>query len=459
MSMELTSAQPTSPLIFVVSILPNLFSPPTSIKPLPLPLLSNLLRLSHRFLDPLVDSAEYYQIATPANEEVERRRKALVGKGFQHYLNSNDLTAEWRIDESEGIMSRVGLGGLAVIVKWEMEQKDEGSTIGGKMRWTYFTLEIPTTSSSTYFPSFPAAMDQFTSTLDKKGRRSPPIDIDLSKSKVKSVDEMAQGEGTTPGAYGAAEDFWSGWNSDEGKEKGNNQDEEDEYDSDEDNPTGFCLNAVNASRSRYDIDIPARSRYQEQPQLAPAAEQDEQENNNSYWNSYGSDNNSAIGDDYQQVEERHSRLTASATANAGVNEANKEAEGRPRSSTLRPTFDRQVNSGASTPKHPIPPVPLLSHLHMSPSEVALAPLSDVTTSVNQLSSTPYIPHPVGCLGKDGAGIQVDLNIALMERREEEAIEVALAGIWRLYNLRPSSEADHETKKLRFIALARNVCHS
>ncbi|KAM0749830.1 hypothetical protein T439DRAFT_326724 [Meredithblackwellia eburnea MCA 4105] len=53
--------------------------------------------------------------------------------------------------------------------------------------------------------------------------------------KAKTAEEMAEGEGTTPGAYGAAEDFWDGWSDDEGGagDTGNSladkEDDEDDY--------------------------------------------------------------------------------------------------------------------------------------------------------------------------------------------------------------------------------------
>lgn len=437
----------TSPLTFLSRILPSLISSQSQHYDRPFEAIevSELLRLSHRYLEPSPRSQEYYQLRTPASTEVERIRSELD-------LDSVRIgRAEWRVDESDGIIVRVVLSNdavdeLAVLLKWERLGGGEGGETS-ESDWTYLTMELPSTRI-VYSADLPAAIEEYSGSM-QSAHYATPIDIVSSKP----VQDMAEGEGTTPGAYGAADDFWSGYLDDDERREAvaKEQEEEEEYDEDEDNPTGFCLNAVNAQRNG---NAESRGRYSDRERKYEAKSDEEGD----YWNGYASDLSSAIGDSrygetskvdrYDEPKERESRSSHASDELSG---------GRRRSSTLRPTFTR---STAASPEASFQHLPALrtsdllsesdvaASLLFSPSSltpISLEPASALSSQLRQLDLADS--DGLQCEREDNRG-QVD--------KAEEAIEIAIRGVWQLYQLRSGKKQDQSA---RFIQIVSKVVAS
>ena len=221
---------PPEPFTFLTTLLPLIFT--SSPSALPPTLLSKPTRLAHKFLSSEVGSSSYYCLSSREEYDVERLRETIV---TESYGEMNLGKAEWEYDKEEReVRARVAVGkeGLCIIMVWE---EAENSTLktpkpdddipatptspsisveaeeedDDRPAWTFLTLSLlgPT---SQFKPTLKAAISYSSS------HRPSAIDIPNSKTKKKEIGEMAQGEGTTPGAYGAAEDFWQGWSDDEG---------------------------------------------------------------------------------------------------------------------------------------------------------------------------------------------------------------------------------------------------
>lgn len=187
-----------SPLPFLATLLPYLLSPEPTI--LPASFLSTPTTHHHTFLDPSPASPSYLQLLP--SPLVEPLRESLSTLPIED-VEIGD--ARYNIEEGE-VRSRIplGLAGLAVVLMWEETSYPDGEH--ERPSWTFLSLAaIPAPGTPPIF------YHSLAEALDQAGRNRPgPIEIRAREKE----DVRADGEGTTPGAYGAAEDFWEGWEED-----------------------------------------------------------------------------------------------------------------------------------------------------------------------------------------------------------------------------------------------------
>lgn len=134
---------------------------------------------------------------------------------------------------------------LALVLAWEPASDETAEAaktscsptsdlFGGSTRatstWTFLRLHDTAKPSPRSYPTAREALEAVRDSimpstsqlpshdLDAQAgpRKSPPIAITTTTSnKPRTRHEMAEGEGSTPGAYGAAEDFWAGYSDDD----------------------------------------------------------------------------------------------------------------------------------------------------------------------------------------------------------------------------------------------------
>lgn len=192
-----------SPLPFLATLLPYLLS--TEPTTLPASFLSTPTTHHHTFLDPSPSSPSYLQLLP--SSLVEPLRESLSTFPIEDVQLGD---ARYNLEEGE-VRARIplGLSGLAVVLLWEETSYPDGEH--ERPSWTFLTLSsLPAPGTPPiFYPSLSEALDQ-------AGRNRPgPIEI---RGREKE-DSRADGEGTTPGAYGAAEDFWEGWEEDSVEEE------------------------------------------------------------------------------------------------------------------------------------------------------------------------------------------------------------------------------------------------
>ncbi|GAA5879294.1 hypothetical protein JCM1840_004682 [Sporobolomyces johnsonii] len=250
------------PHAFLSTILPLLFSP----DPLPLApsLLSQPAKQAIHYLSLSPDDVEYWALGKD-DDGVSERRRAVIEAGNLEDLQLGDAQYSFDFEEIKALVS-ISLpypssstaGRIGVILLWEEQASPAAAaTTGGagdeepdegRPGWAFLRLEaLPVEGQEasskgrrpTWYPTVGQAIDASTSALSRAlapSRASPPPPLDFSgqsgnetysashptqfgngdAKKFKSAEEMAEGEGTTPGAYGAAEDFWAGWSDEEG---------------------------------------------------------------------------------------------------------------------------------------------------------------------------------------------------------------------------------------------------
>ena len=448
-----------SPLPTLLTLLPLLTSSVPTL--LPFKHLATALRQSHYFLEPRLDSAEYFQLPTTSSalaQEIEGRRRGLgeLGDGIYEAIGG----VEWRCEGGE-VRSRLAVGneGLCVVLLWEEEVVDTrpggASTTNDeesdRPAWTYLTMELlptpstaPTNPSTTYHLSLEAAVAHSTN-LAAKSTTPIPIPSTLNRSSPppttlppkKDPHDMADGEGTTPGAYGNSEDFWSGWTEDEtdvgatesvlptkpslfvshqvplveGEGEMDEDDDDDQFQS-----TGFCMNTVNARRSS--------------PPPAPITTatpiQDSEHTNAAdaeYWASYG-DGGSSIGDDeYQRTD--HSTAPP-----------------------LMPTVPIVRPHRSSTIKAPIGIVsnPLPSLLARDVSNTGSTSSGATERPIGQALHRLPTPESPSTKSKSFPSS----NQYLIRSSAEDGLRTALEGMWKLYRLNEGATSE------RFVEFAREI---
>lgn len=118
---------------------------------------------------------------------------------------------------------RLGNDGLALILQWEeatlptgpggsfpTDEEGEGDRAG----WKFLSLDLYTPNDPLWVGSVQEALERAAKKAEGSGKGRANMSIATPKLPPKSREDMAEGEGTTPGAYGAAEDFWEGWGDD-----------------------------------------------------------------------------------------------------------------------------------------------------------------------------------------------------------------------------------------------------
>lgn len=140
---------------------------------------------------------------------------------FIERLNEDDVSrVSWRIELDGEIRSRVDLtrqgrgggGGVSLGITFLWEEKEE---VGAA--WGFLSLcrlpALDVQEESAWHPSLSAAVAGLSTSMENErsasGSQAIPIAVGGKEAS------RADGEGTTPGAYGAAEDFWEGWGNDD----------------------------------------------------------------------------------------------------------------------------------------------------------------------------------------------------------------------------------------------------
>ncbi|GAA5936731.1 hypothetical protein JCM1841_001982 [Sporobolomyces salmonicolor] len=253
------------PHAFLSTILPLLFSP----DPLPLApsLLSQPTKQAIHYLSLSPDDVGYWALGKD-DDGVSERRRAVVEAGNLEDLQLGNAHYSFDLEELKAFVS-ISLpypssstpGRIGVVLLWEEQATPAAAaTTGGagaeepdegRPGWAFLRLEaLPAEGQEAssrgcrpnWYPTIGQAIDASTSALSpalSPRRASPPAPLDFSgqsgkttnspsypvqptsagAKKFKSAEEMAEGEGSTPGAYGAAEDFWAGWSDDEGDDE------------------------------------------------------------------------------------------------------------------------------------------------------------------------------------------------------------------------------------------------
>lgn len=374
----------------------------------------------------------------------------------------------WNVEEGQ-IKTRVEVGGngLAVVLKWEeldyVAQPFAGSSYqngGGddededkdsRPCWTFHTLTLMPSSSPTSTP--PVYHSSLTLALESAVKTSNrPSAINIAAAK-KSTADMAEGEGTTPGAYGAAEDFWDGWSDDGGEEE-------------------------SASRDY---------RYAEPVQ--EKREEDFGGGDASYWGSYESVE-PMIGGGSSPPAPRPVTPTPPSSNRGSPNGDRGRPISQPssvtrsrRSSTIRASastsqpqttlLESPVTPMAPTPSPPattttkqidFPPLPPSSYLSpiVHPAKVPSSAhwASNHHTTPLELPST-HVPSPllipIPAPSKNGHsnGDEVDSKF---DDKEDEALHFALAGLWTLYAGKGVGQ-EREAKMDKWMRLSAMVSRS
>ncbi|BGP54934.1 hypothetical protein JCM8202_003444 [Rhodotorula sphaerocarpa] len=218
-------------------------------------------------------------------------------------------------------------------------------------------------------------------------------------NKKAPVADMADGEGTTPGAYGSPNDFWANWSDDEGEQAGRR-------------------GARSATKT------PARE----------AEEADE-----AYWASYG-DVDSVVGDD-----DAGARESGAAAELDAVNQAPSMSEPAPpvktrtrRSSTVTPFQLGGFVADAPAPSAPPP-----------------APAAAAAAVRTEQPAFPLYPPDVAALSDRLKVAQA--RSADSDDENDLDLRLALEGIWRMYVGRGKPAAGEiEEKKDRFRQVVAGV---
>ncbi|KAK4047040.1 hypothetical protein OIO90_006323 [Microbotryomycetes sp. JL221] len=193
---------------------------------LPTTLLAAPTAQSHHYLNTTPTQHEYLQPVTVKHGVIELHNK-LIEAGHHDEVQVGEPM--YNVDDT-AIRSMVPIGneGLSIVLMWE-EASLPNSAFGHgdahledeeRPSWAFQTLDhVPSFASS---PTTRHSLQKmWHSTLERAIEavkdliKSRPVNIGQQGTKIKSKQEMAEGEGTTPGAYGAAEDFWAGWNDDD----------------------------------------------------------------------------------------------------------------------------------------------------------------------------------------------------------------------------------------------------
>lgn len=166
-------------------------------KPDPEPF-STLTRQTHQFLNLLPSDAEYLILG-----ETGRERLKALWQPVRWGESEIDDVVHWSVEE-EGVRVKLKIiSGLSMILVWEVEDLAAGGE--GKPDWRFLTLVKS---------DEPGYEDTLEKAMTKASSLARPAPVGIPNGGP-VVDSRADGEGSTPGAYGAPEDFWAGWDDDE----------------------------------------------------------------------------------------------------------------------------------------------------------------------------------------------------------------------------------------------------
>ncbi|GAA6011122.1 hypothetical protein JCM11491_006734 [Sporobolomyces phaffii] len=243
-------------------------------------------------------------------------------------------------------------------------------------------------------------------------------------SRVKTREEMAEGEGTTPGAYGDSNDFWAGWS-----------------DSEEENEADSGVGFVNDTRGR----------------------DTEKEDDDEYWGAYGGVTNQVDDGRREDLVQESPVIgyggeTSAAVAPPADSPSKVKTRSR-RSSTVTP-FNLSTLSSTSAPAASTPPtndeprdrdVPHSSSFLTfdSPAQSSAPFTHDDTASATTVA--PPLASAVKLASVTGQDVASNASAG-----EDDSLRFALAGIWGLYK---GSVEGREERRRKFERIAGEVLRS
>ncbi|KAK4047218.1 hypothetical protein OIV83_005520 [Microbotryomycetes sp. JL201] len=197
-------------------LLPTLLSPePCSIS---VQQLAQPTAQAHHFLNTRPTQHEYLQPVAVKQKVIELHNRLVEAGHLGEVRLGQPLYAV--DDTSIRALVPVGGEGLACVVMWE-EQSLPNSAFGHgdssddeeRPAWAFQTLDVVPSDrdrGQLWHSTLDSALEHVADLL-----KTRPVNIAQHGKRIKTKEEMAEGEGTTPGAYGAPEDFWAGWNDDD----------------------------------------------------------------------------------------------------------------------------------------------------------------------------------------------------------------------------------------------------
>ncbi|ORY52815.1 hypothetical protein BCR35DRAFT_310553, partial [Leucosporidium creatinivorum] len=391
---------------------------------------------SHHFLDSNPTDEAYLQPIRVQQQVTQLLQQLVEGAGLDSLSPSAPL---YSIDPLS-IRSLIHLAPtpLAIILQWDDQHPIPTAAFAQEQElerpaWCFLTLELYTEGDDQWSSSLEEALKKGASKVGGGASAAKSaMRIPTPKVPPKTREEMAEGEGTTPGAYGDAEDFWGGYSDDEGAsaEQGGNEQEVQEVREDD------------------------------------------------YWESYG------------EVESELAEESGGGLDLRGEEEA---AGGAPksitrsrRSSTIRPPIIPSPSQSTATsyfsPPESISTTPTLdSHADSTPTLPSLpSPTKDLPTpppsSTRLDAALPPAPsHFSNSLitafppSTSTSGEEKDLPAPLLnghhsaseegadvEDREEESLRFALAGVWQLYAGGAGGSKDKRDRWLRIASQVTQV---
>ncbi|KDE02683.1 hypothetical protein MVLG_06772 [Microbotryum lychnidis-dioicae p1A1 Lamole] len=461
--MDLPPPQPAC-----IALLPVLLSPTP--RAIPGWQLSQLTRSAHHYLSTPVTSPAYLQ-PVQVDYEVTRLREELTDSITDPHLGDPLYAADASAIRA---LIPIGSSSLAVVLVWEEESvhpfggafaglgnassstfaRSEDQDEQGLAGWRFLTLDRidPDSPSAKHWSSdLRTALDGLARQLSeavettgtggskKKSGGTGPMTIKTPKIPIKSREEMAEGEGTTPGAYGAPEDFWEGW------------EEEDDHSERGDHPSGVPGGSIGEAYGTKPFPLEEKEAAQE----------------SSYWESYGSDvSGSVIGDDDDAHDRPRTNNThhqdsdaqlllmdaddpdfASLSRRASVAAPSSPITRPQRSSTIRAAdgpvvMDALGLAGAIRPS----PSRTLPNVASSSDEIP-------TTNGNPLAQTHYPEEE-----KTTPTLLTSSLVGADSSPDVDALRFALAGVWQLYS-KGSTPAERNQLRDTFLRIANMVTKS
>ncbi|GAA5963386.1 hypothetical protein JCM3765_003049 [Sporobolomyces pararoseus] len=234
-------------------------------------------------------------------------------------------------------------------------------------------------------------------------------------NNIKTREEMAEGEGTTPGAYGDSEDFWAGWS--------DNEDDQEERDS------GIFVNDVSATRGK-DIEK-------------------ENDGDEDYWNGYGNVSNQV--DDGRTDDDPTTSATATTQETDSMKPTVKTRSRR--SSTVTP-FNLSSLPTASAPSN----FPTATAHDIPSSFLTLDSPAQPSSSSSHNTSLPPLASAVKFSSITSDSTEPSTE-TYADREEDESLRFALAGIWGLYQKKGTQGGSREEKMKKFERIVGEVLRS
>lgn len=237
-----------------------------------------------------------------------------------------------------------------------------------------------------------------------------------------SVADMAEGEGTTPGAYGSPNDFWANWSDDEG-----------------------AASDASASRRGYGTGSATRT-----PASRAGEEADE-----AYWASYGGVD-SVVGDDRDEDERppprAHEREATARPAPSGAAGGGGEP---PKTRTRRSSTVTPFKAAGQPPLEFLTEANVHAASSMAAAAAAAAAARPAMPRSQSHASGFAYPLDVGALSERLTRAQS--RGADSDDETDVDLRVALEGIWRMYVGRGLTDAEElEEKRERFRRVVAGV---